>query len=59
MDKIVNINASYGVTNEALNAICELAKHLPPVGKNEEELIRNNPNLSRFQKWRLIRKLRK
>ena len=52
--------ACFGVTHEkAANAIYELVKKLPPPGENEINLIRRNPSLNIFEKWSLIRKIRK
>ena len=44
---------------EAGKAIAEVMRTLPPIGDNEIEMIRKNPNLSIFQKWKLIRAIRK
>ena len=47
---------SYGVTaDEAATAIQKLVSLLPPPGHAEIQMILNNPSLSLFQKWRLIR----
>ena len=44
---------------EAAEAIGRVMRHLPPIGETEIENIKRNPSLSRFQKWRLIREIKK
>ena len=59
MDSIIHTMAACGITaDEAASAFTKMHNLLPPTG-NEERFIQNNPNLSLFQQWRLIRKLKK
>lgn len=52
--------ASLGVSaEEAAEACNRLAKLLPPPGPKEIMLIRMNPSLSRFQKRRIIRQIKR
>lgn len=44
---------------EAATALSRVMQLLPPLGEAETELVKRNPNLSRFQKWQLIRKIKK
>lgn len=49
-----------GVTaDEAADAVYKILEKLPPIGEAEIAMIRCNPSLSWFQKWRLIRSIRK
>ncbi len=49
-----------GVTaEEAATALTKAMRLLPPLGETEIELIKRNPNLSKFQKWRLIHMIKK
>lgn len=49
-----------GVTaDEAADAVYKVLRALPPIGEAEIAMIRCNPSLSWFQKWRLIRSIRK
>lgn len=45
--------------DDAAVACLEIASFLPPIGEMEISLIKNNPNISRFRKWRLIRNIRR
>lgn len=50
------IMAAYGFTmEEVAQALSEVAKHIPPPGDNEIELIKRNPNLNFIEKFFLIR----
>ena len=54
------IARAMGITAaEAAEAIGRAMRHLPPIGETEIEQIKRNPSLSRFQKWRLIREIKK
>lgn len=54
------IARAMGITAaEAAEAIGRVMRHLPPIGETEIEQIKRNPSLSRFQKWRLIREIKK
>lgn len=54
------IARNMGITAaEAAEAIGRAMRHLPPIGEAEIENIKRNPSLSRFQKWRLIREIKK
>ena len=44
---------------EAAEAIGRVMRHLPPIGETEIEQIKRNPSLSRLQKWRLVREIKK
>lgn len=44
---------------EAADAVYKVLRELPPIGEAEIAMIRCNPSLSWFQKWRLIRSIRK
>jgi hypothetical protein len=44
---------------EAEEAIGRVMRHLPPIGEPEIEQIKRNPSLTRFQKRRLIREIKK
>ena len=44
---------------EAAEAIARVMRALPPIGEAEIKNIKRNPSLSRFQKWRLIREIKK
>ena len=49
---------SYGITTEEMcNAISKLPKI--PFSEMDIALIKGNPSLSLFQKWRLIREIKK
>ncbi len=49
-----------GITaEEAAEAIARVMRHLPPIGETEIEQIKRNPSLSRIQKWRLSREIKK
>lgn len=62
LDEVTKKFAALGTTiaeaSEAFRKMAEAAKEAIPL-EEEIALIRANPNLSRFQKWRLIRKIRK
>ena len=59
-DNICTVMACFGVSSEdAANRIFEALRKLPPIGETEINLIRRNPSLNIFQKWRLIREIRK
>ena len=45
--------------DDAAVACGEMVSLLPPIGETEISLIKSNPNISRFQKWRLIRNIRR
>ena len=54
------IARAMGITAaEAAEAIGRAMRSLPPIGETEIENIKHNPSLSRFQKWRLIREIKK
>ncbi|MBP5383759.1 MAG: hypothetical protein J6Y57_02160 [Lachnospiraceae bacterium] len=58
-NSIMKIMQTYGTTAEqAAGAICRVMKLLGPLGEREIELIKANPRLNIFQKWRLIRQIR-
>ena len=44
---------------KAADAVYKVLRELPPIGEAEIAMIRCNPSLSWFQKWRLIRSIRK
>lgn len=49
-----------GVSSDDAAAACrEMASLLPPIGETEISLIKSNPNISKFRKWRLIRNIRR
>lgn len=49
-----------GVTaDEAADAVYKVLGKLPPIGEAEIAMIRCNSSLSWFQKWRIIRSIRK
>lgn len=45
--------------SEATQAICSAMRALSPPGDAEIAMIRDNPSLNIFQKWRLIHKIKK
>lgn len=50
----------YGITaEEAAGAIKEIMQLLPQPGETEIELINRNESLSWFEKWKIIRTIRK
>ncbi len=54
------IARNMGITAaEAAEAIGRAMRLLPPIGEAEIENIKRNPSLTRFQKWRLIREIKK
>lgn len=54
------IARNMGITaEEAAEAIARVMRALPPLGEEEINNIKRNPSLSRFQKWRLIREIKK
>ena len=60
LEKLSIALSSLGVkAEEAVEVFARTMPYIPPLGETEEELIRGNPNISRFQKWRLIRGIRK
>ncbi len=49
----------YGVTaKEASEALIAAMRLLPPPGKEDIELIKRNPTLNWWQKWKLIRQIK-
>lgn len=57
MENLCNAMREYGATfNEMCNAISNLPKI--PFTEMDIVLIKNNPSLSWFQKWRLIKRIR-
>lgn len=52
--------ARAGVTTaEAAEAFNRAARLMPPPGQEEIVAVRMNPSLTRFQKWRIIRQIKK
>ncbi|MFR8867383.1 MAG: hypothetical protein ACLVG0_05205 [Lachnospiraceae bacterium] len=50
----------YGITvKEAAEALTAAMRLLPPPGKEDIELIKRNPTLSWWQKWKLIHQINK
>lgn len=59
-NNIFSIPAVYDITGEeAAEAISKVMKQLPPLGEDEISMIKRNPNLNFFDKWRLIRDIKK
>lgn len=57
---ILTLTAAAGYTFEELSkAITELQAKVTPIGDNEIEMIKHNPNLSFLQKRRLIKQIKK
>lgn len=55
-----NIGSFYGITlDEAAEAMRNAMKLLPPPGEMDILLIKANPSLNWFQRWRLIRYVRR
>ena len=53
------IERQVGITTEEMaEALTRIIKLLPPPGENEISAIKNNPNLTIFQKHRLIKMIR-
>lgn len=51
---------SYGVTaNEAAEALTKAMRLLPPPGEQDIALIKQNPTLTKWEKWKLIHEIRK
>ena len=49
----------YGVTaEEAAEALTAAMRLLPPPGKEDIELIKRNPTLNWWQKWKLTRQIK-
>lgn len=49
-----------GISTEKLGkAIAELMKHVPPISEHDIDLIKENPNLSFFQKMIITRKMKR
>ena len=46
-------------TDEVLQGMEEFSKYIPPLGEIDIEMIKQNPSLSFFKKWKLIRQIRK
>lgn len=58
MENLCKIIRNYGITTEEMcNAISNIPK--VPFSEMDITLIRSNPSLSWFQKWKLIREVRK
>ena len=54
-----NMGITAAEAAEAAEAIGRAMRLLPPIGEAEIMNIKCNPSLSRFQKWRLIREIKK
>ena len=61
LENFIKVGAAAGMTfEEAGRYFRTILGGLPPMAPSETEaLIRMNPSLSRFQRWRLIRWLRR
>lgn len=61
LKKIIDASTvKIGVSADDAEAVCrKMASLLPPIGETEISLIKSNPNISKFQKWRLIRNIRR
>ena len=58
MENLYATMKSYGITTEEMyNAISKLPKI--PFSEMDIALIKGNPSLSLFQKWKLIREIKK
>ena len=58
MENLYAAMRSYGITTEEMcNAISKLPKI--PFSEMDIALIKGNPSLSLFQKWKLIREIKK
>ena len=54
--RMQNIGSCYGITlDEAAEAMRNAMKLLPPPGEMDILLIKANPSLNWFQRWRLFR----
>lgn len=60
LDSMINVLRSFGMTTEeaAASAIM-IAEMIPEFTKEDIKLIQSNPNLSRLDKFKLTRKIRK
>lgn len=58
MENLCNVMKNYGVTTEEM---CNAVSNLPKIPFTEMDivLIRSNPCLSWFQKWKLAREVKK
>ena len=58
MESLYNAMRNYGVTTEEM---CNAVSRLPKIPFTEMDiaLIRSNPSLSWFQKWKLVREVKK
>ena len=58
MENLCNVMKSYGVTTEEM---CNAVSNLPKIPFSEMDIvfIRSNPSLSWFQKWKLVREVKK
>lgn len=58
MKNLCNVMRNYGVTTKEM---CDAVSRLPKIPFTEMDiiLIRSNPSLSWFQKWKLVREVKK
>ena len=58
MENLCNVMKNYGVT---FDEMCNVLSNLPKIPFTEMDivLIRSNPSLSCFQKWKLVREVKK
>lgn len=58
MENLYKIMREYGIT---ASKSCEAIAHMPKIPFSEMDivLIRSNPSLSWFQKWKLVREIKK
>lgn len=58
MESLCTVMKGYGITTEEM---CSAISRLPKIPFTEMDivLIRSNPSLSWFQKWKLIREIKK
>lgn len=59
MDVLKSMASVGYTTEEALHGIARLSKYIPPLGEIDIEMIKQNPSLSFFQKWKLTRQIKK
>lgn len=58
MENLCNVIRGYGIT---FDEMCNAVSNLPKIPFTEMDiiLIRSNPSLSWFQKWKLVREVKK
>lgn len=58
MDVLKSMASTGYTTEEALHGMERLSKYISPLGEIDIEMIKQNPSLSFFQKWKLTRQIK-